>query len=81
MSHANGYLAAPPIALAEAQGYLYAALAGRGGRRRDPRPHGERRTLRREAQQLRERFERDFWMPDQGCYAQALDGDKQRCAR
>src|SRR4029078_4274592 len=34
--------------------------------------------LRGEARELRERFERDFWMPDQGCYAQALHADKKQ---
>src|SRR5207245_7671397 len=34
--------------------------------------------LRAEAAELRERFERDFWMDDEGCYAQALDGRKRQ---
>src|SRR5207245_9085753 len=31
-----------------------------------------------EANELRIRFERDFWMEAQQCYAQALDGDKEQ---
>jgi len=33
--------------------------------------------LDRRAGDLRQRFRRDFWMPDRGCHALALDGDKQ----
>ncbi|MBV9281922.1 MAG: amylo-alpha-1,6-glucosidase, partial [Chloroflexi bacterium] len=34
--------------------------------------------LRAEATALRERFNRDFWMPDEGFFAQALDRDKRQ---
>jgi glycogen debranching enzyme len=34
--------------------------------------------LRTEAGDLRERFDRDFWMEDRGYYALALDGDGRR---
>jgi glycogen debranching enzyme len=77
--HASGHLAEPPIALAEVQGYFYAALqaaaslAGVLGL-------GERApTLRERARRLRERFEADFWLPDQAYYALALDGEGRPC--
>ena len=37
---------------------------------------GER--LAQRAVDLRERFRRDFWMPERGCHALALDGDKRQ---
>ena len=71
----DGSLARPPIALVEVQGYVYRAkremadLYERAG-------EGERaQRLRREAQALRERFNRDFWLEELGCYALALQAD------
>jgi glycogen debranching enzyme len=67
----DGSLAAPPIALVEVQGYVYqakremAALFRRAG-------DGDRaRRLDREAEELRRRFNRDYWV-DGGWYALAL---------
>ncbi|HLZ68316.1 MAG TPA: glycogen debranching N-terminal domain-containing protein [Dehalococcoidia bacterium] len=75
--HSDGRLARPPIALVEVQAYLYAALLGLAPAAealRDSRWAGE---LRRAAFALRARFNRDFWLEDEGCYALALDGEKQ----
>ena len=36
--------------------------------------------LESEARDLRTRFNRDFWMEDEGCYALALQGDKSQAA-
>jgi len=80
VSHASGALAAPPIALAEVQGYAYAALTG-GAELAGALGDGATATrLRREAAALAERFNRDFWLPHDGFYALALDGDKKPCA-
>jgi glycogen debranching enzyme len=77
--HASGHLAEPPIALAEVQGYQYAALQAAadmaealGHRDRVP-------ALRERARRLRERFEADFWLPDEAYYALALDRARQPC--
>jgi len=77
--HASGELAAPPIALAVAQGYQYAALVASaelaeaiGRPERAP-------ELRERARRLRERFEADFWLPDEAYYALALDREAQPC--
>ncbi|MGI8587765.1 MAG: amylo-alpha-1,6-glucosidase [Chloroflexia bacterium] len=63
-----------PVALVEVQGYVYAAkrwlseiYARRGGKTLAAR-------LTAEADDLKLRFNRDFWLPDLGYYAQALDG-------
>ncbi|MES2483012.1 MAG: amylo-alpha-1,6-glucosidase [Pseudomonadota bacterium] len=77
--HADGRMAQAPIALCEVQGYVYEArqyaaiLAEALG---DP-AHALR--LREQAQALRQRFLERFWCEEIGCYAIALDGDKQPC--
>ncbi|HEY2916442.1 MAG TPA: glycogen debranching N-terminal domain-containing protein [Candidatus Limnocylindrales bacterium] len=72
---ADGQLAKPPIALPEVQGYVYAAkreLAELFERDGDADRAGR---LRREAADLRDRFERDFWDDRLGCYVLALDAE------
>jgi glycogen debranching enzyme len=78
--HADGQLAEGFIALAEVQGYVFAAkrLAGRCALRLGHLDTAVR--LETEAQQLAERFEQAFWCDELGTYALALDGDKQPCA-
>jgi glycogen debranching enzyme len=78
--HASGELAEPPIALAEAQGYQYAALLGAadvaqalGG------PEVRTAALRERAQRLQQRFEADFWLADEAFYALALDRAGHPC--
>ncbi len=79
VSHADGTLAPPPIALCEVQGYVYAAyqeaafLAGYLGM-------GEKaKVFRRKAAQVRKRVERSFWWAEAGTYVLALDGRKEPC--
>jgi glycogen debranching enzyme len=78
--HADGQLAEGEIALAEVQGYVYAAkrMAARCARRlgRDDAA----RQLDAEAEKLAERFEAAFWCPEIETYALALDGAKKPCA-
>lgn len=78
--HRDGRLAAPPIALAEVQGYVYAArrcvadmmeMLGDGAGAAEQRQRAAR---------LKEAFNRDFWVPETGFYALALDRDKRRVA-
>lgn len=77
--HADGRLAEGEIALAEVQGYVYAAkrMAARCAERlgRD----GDTRKLDAQASRLAERFESAFWCPEIETYALALDGDKKPC--
>jgi glycogen debranching enzyme len=77
--HADGRLADGPIALAEVQGYVYAAktLMSRGARRLGHESLARR--LEVEASDLAERFETAFWCPELGTYALALDGAKEAC--
>ncbi|HUF13921.1 MAG TPA: glycogen debranching N-terminal domain-containing protein [Longimicrobiales bacterium] len=67
----------PPIASCEIQGYWFVSLqfmavlsVAMGERRRAL-------DLWRQAAQLKERFNRDFWMEDEGCIAFGLDADKR----
>jgi glycogen debranching enzyme len=77
--HADGRLAEGPIALAEVQGYVYAAkrMAAQCARRMGN--YAKARQLDAEAGRLAERFESAFWCPDIETYALALDGRKQPC--
>jgi glycogen debranching enzyme len=67
----------PPVALVEVQGYAYAAqraLASLAKAYGDDELSAEANDV---ATQLRQRIDRDFWMPDQGFFALALDGGKR----
>ena len=77
--HADGRLAEGHIALAEVQGYVFAAkrLAARCAWRLGRLDMV--RKLEAEAQQLAERFEAAFWCEELGTYALALDGAKEQC--
>jgi len=65
-----------PAALVEVQGYLYAAKTGLADLYAVDGDPARADVLRGQARELREQFERDFWMEGEGCYAQALDGSK-----
>jgi glycogen debranching enzyme len=70
--NADGSLAEPPIALVEVQGYVYAARRGMADLFQRVGERAKADELQRKAQGLRTRFNRDFWLEDQGCYALAL---------
>jgi glycogen debranching enzyme len=77
--HASGELAEGPIALAEVQGYVYAAklLAARAARRLGHVALAD--ALDGQAAALARRFDEAFWCDEIGTYALALDGDKRQC--
>jgi glycogen debranching enzyme len=77
--HADGRLAVPPIALVEVQGYVYAARRGLATLARLLEKTSLAHDLQRRAAEDRARFHRAFWMEDEGFYALALDGDRERC--
>jgi glycogen debranching enzyme len=72
-------LAEGHIALAEVQGYVFAAkqMAARWAHRLGHTQTAGR--LEAEANQLAERFEAAFWCPELETYALALDGAKEPC--
>jgi glycogen debranching enzyme len=77
--HSDGRLAEGHIALAEVQGYVFAAkrLAARCAWRLGRLDMV--RKLEAEAEILAERFEAAFWCEELGTYALALDGAKAQC--
>ena len=77
--HADGRLAEGNIALAEVQGYVFAAkqLAARCALRLGKTDRAV--ELQAEARLLAERFEQAFWCEELGTYALALDGARQPC--
>jgi glycogen debranching enzyme len=70
--NADGTPARPPIALVEVQGYVYLAKTGLAELYARAGDAARAEQLRREAIDLRARFNRDFWLADQDCYALAL---------
>lgn len=79
VSHEDGTLAQPPIALCEVQAYAYAAyraicyLAERLGEQ------DEIAEWRQRAETLRAHFLERFWWPEEQVFYLALDGNKQPC--
>ncbi|UZX02077.1 amylo-alpha-1,6-glucosidase [Arthrobacter sp. CDRTa11] len=78
INFADGSMAEGSIALCEVQGYVYAAYTGRAWMAYDA---GDTATATRyadKAAQLKKQFNEQFWMPDRGYYAVALDGRKRQ---
>ena len=77
--HADGRLATGPIALAEVQGYVFAAkrLIARCARRLGYPDRAD--SLEDESRRLAAHFQRAFWREDLHMYALALDGAKEPC--
>lgn len=74
----DGTPARGPIALAEVQGYVYDAKT-RLAELCDLLGWPDRaRLLKMQAEELKERFDEAFWLPEEGYYAMALDGQKRR---
>ncbi len=75
---ADGSIAKGPIATCEIQGYVYDAKVRCARLARefwnDPQLADR---LERDAEALKERFNRDFWVAKRECYAEALDGEKR----
>ncbi|WP_174530849.1 amylo-alpha-1,6-glucosidase [Micromonospora maritima] len=77
---ADGRIPVLPLATSDIQGYTYDAKMRLAELADGPlADHALARRLRADAEQLYERFNRDFWIDERGgYYAVALDGDKQR---
>jgi len=74
----DGRLALAPIAICEVQGYVYRAkksLSQLFVKLGDPK---RSEALAREADQLKEKFNQDYWMPEDKFFAEALDRDKKK---
>jgi glycogen debranching enzyme len=77
--HADGALAEAPIALAEVQGYVYAAKTRAASLARVLGHVALAGRLEEESERLRAAFDRHFFCEDLGTYAIALDRDKRPC--
>jgi glycogen debranching enzyme len=77
--HQDGSFAAPPIALCEVQGYVFAAKEGIADVAAALGFHRQSDALRIQARQLRERFQQAFWSEELSMFALALDGEKKPC--
>lgn len=77
--HANGEIAAPPIALCEVQGYVFAAKRAAARLALAFGEPNRAARLEQEATDLQAKFETAFWCEDLSTYALALDGTKKRC--
>lgn len=74
--NADGSPARGSIALCEVQGYVFMAKLGIAGVFDRLGEHERARTLRKEAELLRDAFNGSFWLENEGTFALALDGDK-----
>ncbi|TJY42817.1 amylo-alpha-1,6-glucosidase [Cohnella pontilimi] len=81
--HRSGQFAEAPISLAEVQGYVYQAkrllselLPGVNGAGENMAAWSSK--LAAEAEQLQERFEKEFWVESDQFYAMALDQDRKQ---
>lgn len=75
ISRSDGTLAKQPIAVAEVQGYVYMAKRGLAPLLRQLGRKSDASRLEKEAGELKERFNRHFWMKDRKFFAQALDAE------
>ena len=78
INFADGRLAEPPIALCEAQALAYSAFSSRAWMAFDAGDEALAAQLTGEAAQLKKRFNEEFWMPERGYFAIALDGEKRQ---
>jgi glycogen debranching enzyme len=76
INHADGRLARPPIALAEVQGYCYAAFVARSQLAETLDDTISALFWAERAATLKARFNESFWLPERGWYAVGLDADK-----
>ncbi|HVX29925.1 MAG TPA: glycogen debranching N-terminal domain-containing protein [Nitrolancea sp.] len=75
---ADGRIAEGPIALVEVQGYVYAARLAMAGIYDMIGQTAKASELRAQADRLRYTVQESFWMPGEGYFAMALDGQKRQ---
>ncbi|WP_211255891.1 glycogen debranching N-terminal domain-containing protein [Microbacterium trichothecenolyticum] len=74
----TGVAARPPVALAEVQGYSYAAMRAGADLLRAWGDDTAAQDWDERASVLRTQFDEAFWMPEENTYALALDADKRQ---
>ncbi|WP_405147775.1 amylo-alpha-1,6-glucosidase [Nocardia salmonicida] len=78
INDAAGHIAEAPIAVAEVQGYVYAAFLARAELADQFDDPDLAVRMRERADELRTKFAEQFWLPHYGWYAVALDGRKRQ---
>jgi glycogen debranching enzyme len=78
--HHDGRLAKGPIALCEVQSYVYAAKRGMADLAKEMGDSQLSQRLSTQAEELRTKFQAQFWNEELSTFALALDGEKQQCA-
>lgn len=78
--HQDGNLAIPPIALVEVQGYIYQARKGMAEILFYLGETEKAKKLEKDALELKDRFNKDFWMEDRKYFAYGLDYQKKQIA-
>ncbi|MDR6416403.1 glycogen debranching N-terminal domain-containing protein [Pseudarthrobacter sulfonivorans] len=78
INFADGRVAEPPIALCEVQALAYTAFLSRAWMAYDAGDPALAARLTDEAARLKKKFNDEFWMPDRGYFAIALDGKKRQ---
>jgi glycogen debranching enzyme len=76
VTFADGRPAEAPIALCEVQGYVYDAYRSRAELARGLGDQATAERCSERARELKRAFNEQFWLPDRGYYALALDRDK-----
>lgn len=77
INFADGRIAETPVALAEVQGYCYAAFLARAHFAEQAGDGAGERHWADKAAQLKHAFNEAFWLPDRGWFAVGLDRDKR----
>ena len=72
----DGTICEPPIALVEAQGYAYQARRGIARIYEATGDHDRAKKLNKQAEDLKQRFDKDFWVSDKVGYALCLQRDR-----
>jgi glycogen debranching enzyme len=78
INHADGHLAAAPIALCEVQGYVYAAFLARARLADVDGDTATAQQWRTRAARLKAAFNLAYWMPEYAAFAVGLDGAKHQ---
>ena len=76
----DGSYPVPPLALVEVQGYAFQAMQMMADLLRRAGDDAHAGRLDADATDLRDRFLRDFWMEDEGCYCLALEAGGRQVA-
>ena len=78
ITFADGTIAEPPIALAEVQGYVYAAFLAKSHFCTEREDAEGAAYWAGKAADLKDAFNREFWIPDRGYFALGLDAGKRQ---